>query len=503
MSTSQLLPGGPIEDRIGDLDTDCLRFPEIERCCGTNSETERSFMIDDLEPEDDQGRPVVKFTEAEWREKAEIEGNRTLIGRFSRWRPSLDSVRARIGYVLRLEGGVHIGSLNKQSIMLRFDLEADWCATNDSLIALVWIELPNLPLHLYDFDLISRICGPIGKAFDLDAATYRRSRPSVAKVRLEIDVTKTKFDRIWIEIVNEIGMVRGFWQRIEYGRVPKFCSKCRRFGHASCECRRLREGGKEQRRWEKVVVPVADPLSALLAEEETVERGVVSDGDAKPVEGDRNLELGQREAVVSPQSDGPGQRVDMGQENGPIEMSLTGVEPDFAQMAQEITEIAAMDHIHRTTEEIMQEEDSPSISFSVWAKGMKEKLGLEKGKVVDEAKNEDNKMREVERSPITPRGGRIGGVEGNTGSSSRVVKEIQKKKFDVEEWVIDLNKVWEEDEEMWNVMDDMFEELKKFLETHGGIKKYDIVGATEAAKILRRKIESSSVREKYGPSSSL
>nr|GME07551.1 hypothetical protein Iba_scaffold6333CG0150 [Ipomoea batatas]GME12991.1 hypothetical protein Iba_scaffold14306CG0020 [Ipomoea batatas]GME14929.1 hypothetical protein Iba_scaffold15614CG0040 [Ipomoea batatas] len=212
----------------------------------------------------------------------------------------------------------------------------------------------------------------------------------------------------------------------------------------------------------------------------------------------------------------------MGQENGPIEMGLTGLEPDFAQMAQEIVEIAAMDHIHRTAEEIMQEEDSPSISFSVWAKGMKEELGPEKGKVVDEAKNEvmyffvkahnelgqlkydemeaqlldqaadmfDNKMREAERSPITPRGGRIRGVEGNTGSSSRVVKEIQKKKFDVEEWVIDLNKVWEEDEEMWNVMDDMFEELKKLLETHGGIKKYDIVGAREAAKILRRKIES-------------
>nr|GMD88082.1 hypothetical protein Iba_chr14cCG3610 [Ipomoea batatas] len=216
----------------------------------------------------------------------------------------------------------------------------------------------------------------------------------------------------------------------------------------------------------------------------------------------------------------------MGQENRPIEMGLTGLEPDFAQMAQEIVEIAAMDHIHRTVEEIMQEEDSPSISFSVWAKGMKEKLGPEKEKVVDEAKNEvmyffvkahnelgelkydemeaqlldqaaemfDNKMREAERSPITPRGGRIGGAEGNTGSSSQVVKEIQKKKFDVEEWVIDLNKVWEEDEEMWNVMDDMFEELKKLLETHGGIKKYDIVGAREAAKILRRKIESIQAR---------
>nr|GME14169.1 hypothetical protein Iba_scaffold15005CG0020 [Ipomoea batatas]GME18900.1 hypothetical protein Iba_scaffold21539CG0410 [Ipomoea batatas] len=72
--------------------------------------------------------------------------------------------------------------------------------------------------------------------------------------------------------------------------------------------------------------------------------------------------------------------------------------------------------------------------------------------------------------PCTPNEGRIRGVDGK-GNSSSVVKEVQKKKFDVEEWAIDLNKIWEEDEEMWSVMDNMFEDLKKFLETHGGIKK--------------------------------
>ncbi|XP_031117576.1 uncharacterized protein LOC116021107 isoform X2 [Ipomoea triloba] len=116
---------------------------------------------------------------------------------------------------------------------------------------------------------------------------------------------------------------------------------------------------------------------------------------------------------------------------------------------------------------------------------------------------EVNKNREI-GSPFTPGEGMVGGVEGRGNSSSlKLVQELQKKKFDVEEWVIELNKIWEEDEEMWSVMDDMFEELKKFLETHGGIKKYDIIGAREAAKILRRKIESSPVREKYGPRSSL
>nr|GME03902.1 uncharacterized protein LOC109149028 [Ipomoea batatas] len=220
---------------------------------------------------------------------------------------------------------------------------------------------------------------------------------------------------------------------------------------------------------------------------------------------------------------------------GPDEASL-------ALMADEIILEAAMGHIERLAEVVMQEEyggpshpesPSPSISFSAWAKGMKEKLGPERGKVIDEAKNEvmeffvkaykelgqlkyeemepqllekaavmfDNKISEAERSPITPSSGRIDGLKGK-GSSSKI-EMPRKKAFDVEEWAIELNKIWEEDEEMWSVMDDMFEELKKFLETHGGINKYDIVGAREAAKILRRKIESSSLKEKYGPTSSL
>nr|GMD90769.1 hypothetical protein Iba_chr14dCG12870 [Ipomoea batatas] len=198
-------------------------------------------------------------------------------------------------------------------------------------------------------------------------------------------------------------------------------------------------------------------------------------------------------------------------------------------MADEIILESAMGHLERIAEVVMQEEDdgldqaqsespSPSISFSVWAKGMKEKLGPEKGKIIDEAKDEvldffveaykelgqlkyeemepqlleraavmfDKKISEAERSPC-----------------SSNIEMPRKKVFDVEEWANELNKVWEEDEEMWSVMDDMFEELRKFLETHGGIKKYDIIGAREAAKILRRKIESSPLRGKYGPKSDL
>nr|GMC82716.1 TMV resistance protein N-like [Ipomoea batatas] len=42
---------------------------------------------------------------------------------------------------------------------------------------LVWFQLPNLPIHLFDFESISRICALIGREIALDSATSGKSRP--------------------------------------------------------------------------------------------------------------------------------------------------------------------------------------------------------------------------------------------------------------------------------------------------------------------------------------
>lgn len=80
----------------------------------------------DLKADEDHRRPSVRFSGAEWRRMAEIDEGCTLVGRFAKERPSLELIRARIGEVLRLEGGVQIGSLNRRSITLRFVLESDF-----------------------------------------------------------------------------------------------------------------------------------------------------------------------------------------------------------------------------------------------------------------------------------------------------------------------------------------------------------------------------------------
>nr|GMD12985.1 calcium-dependent protein kinase 1-like [Ipomoea batatas] len=113
---------------------------------------------------------------------------------------------------------------------------------------LVWFQLPNLPIHLFDFESISRICALIGREIALDSATSGKSRPSVARVRLEIDVLKQEMDRIWVEFVTDNGNFSGFWQPIVRERVLAHCRWCSRFGHREESCWKVGIGRRPESR---------------------------------------------------------------------------------------------------------------------------------------------------------------------------------------------------------------------------------------------------------------
>ncbi|XP_031111987.1 uncharacterized protein LOC116015961 [Ipomoea triloba] len=177
----------------------------------------------------------------------------------------MEQIRAEVRTSLRITGDVQVGSVNAKTILLRFSSEEDckrvlmrnwatvsgarawlsrwspewrpWC---DSPFVPVWIEFPNLPFHLFDFSMLERICEPLGKIIDVDRATEMRSRPSVAKVRIEIDMRRPVLHWMWIG-----AGVKGFWQRICYDFIPKYCTECCCFGHLVNNCRRKKKIGEE------------------------------------------------------------------------------------------------------------------------------------------------------------------------------------------------------------------------------------------------------------------
>lgn len=87
------------------------------------------------------------------------------------------------------------------------------------------------------------MCSPIGKLIGLDAPTVRRTRPSIARARVEIDPMKRGIDKVRMEIWSENGDVIGFWQRMFMNPCP--LSVLRAKGLAtSRRCAGKDEGGR-------------------------------------------------------------------------------------------------------------------------------------------------------------------------------------------------------------------------------------------------------------------
>ncbi|XP_021754907.1 uncharacterized protein LOC110720205 [Chenopodium quinoa] len=91
----------------------------------------------------------------------------------------------------------------------------------------LWIKLPNLPLNFWSADSLIRIASILGVPLFADDCTTRQQRVSFARVLVEMDVTMTLPDHVWIE--DELGVE--FKQAIVYDWKPSYCAKCSMPGH--------------------------------------------------------------------------------------------------------------------------------------------------------------------------------------------------------------------------------------------------------------------------------
>nr|GMD63540.1 TMV resistance protein N-like [Ipomoea batatas] len=167
------------------------------------------------------GVPIVQIAEEEWDSFAEMEMRSAVIGRFRRNRPALEVIRVEIRASLRVLGDVQVGSLNANTVLLRFDSEDDWrraLLRNRAIIAgtTVWLSClsPNWKQRLTFIPVWMRV---------------------------EVDVCRPLLNKIWIAIGSKGD---GFWQYIEYEQMPRFCSNCARFGHMRNDCWNLSDKGR-------------------------------------------------------------------------------------------------------------------------------------------------------------------------------------------------------------------------------------------------------------------
>ena len=101
----------------------------------------------------------------------------------------------------------------------------------ESPIALVWLAFSYLPVHCFEKSMLFALASAFGNPLKLDEATANLTRPSVARVLVEMDVSKSFRERIWIGSEK-----KGFFQRVVFENLPKYCSYCFKMGHEMSKC---------------------------------------------------------------------------------------------------------------------------------------------------------------------------------------------------------------------------------------------------------------------------
>ena len=109
--------------------------------------------------------------------------------------------------------------LEKQSTVAASKSFAD-VVGNTSSPATIPLKQPGSKQSMYS------IGSTLGAPMKLDATTLMLVRPNVARMCIEMDLRKKIPNRIWICCGSY-----GFWQKMNYEKVPKYCSKCLKQGH--------------------------------------------------------------------------------------------------------------------------------------------------------------------------------------------------------------------------------------------------------------------------------
>lgn len=147
------------------------------------------------------------------------ECNFTIVGRFLRPRPQIDRIRSKFKETISVKGSTKIGVYDNFNIFLDFTNEEDFHTVwytrvieieeqqmwlqrwspdfkpeEDLPIAPVWVLLPGLPFHMHIWHYVKQVVSSIGIPLEMDLATRGRTRTSMTKARIEIDLLKPQLE---------------------------------------------------------------------------------------------------------------------------------------------------------------------------------------------------------------------------------------------------------------------------------------------------------------------
>lgn len=169
------------------------------------------------------GMSAMIFKAKDYYEIMAEECKLTIAGRFLKLRPQIERLRSSFRELFSIKGAAKIGVNDNYNIFIDFNNEDDFNSIwygrvieieglqmwlqkwsldikpdEDIPIVLVWVLLPGIPFNMHKWHYVKKIVSNVGTPLALDVATHGRTRPSIVKVRVEIDLTKPLPSSVWV-----------------------------------------------------------------------------------------------------------------------------------------------------------------------------------------------------------------------------------------------------------------------------------------------------------------
>ncbi|KAK4713782.1 hypothetical protein R3W88_019689 [Solanum pinnatisectum] len=124
--------------------------------------------------------------------------------------------------------------------MRPFIYDANFKASEETINATTWILFPDLLPTFFVKEVLFSLASVVGKPLQLDLATINKTRPSCARVKVQVDLLAKKPEVVQMQLEDENTLEnRVVSVRIQYDSLPAYCMKCKIQGHGKEECRVL------------------------------------------------------------------------------------------------------------------------------------------------------------------------------------------------------------------------------------------------------------------------
>ncbi|KAH0777791.1 hypothetical protein KY290_009202 [Solanum tuberosum] len=157
-----------------------------------------------------KGKSAAFFTPQEEEESAKYY-RFTIVGKFSHGKPAIDDIRRDFAARFPLKGYL----MRMVTWTINFNPE------KETPLSPIWITLPGLKWHYFNWDALLQITSTIGTLLKIDKATNAKTRPNSAKVMVEIDLVVQRRKSIWVGIKEEDGKEIG--GRLHQGHIEDVC----------------------------------------------------------------------------------------------------------------------------------------------------------------------------------------------------------------------------------------------------------------------------------------